>query len=525
MKQIRYLKKDIPEKGDLVKIKTIKEIREEYKDIYIHQYGGGLGDHYVPEESDNPEAYGFGFKKLLDDNFDDLVSFSNSYFSFTKRDESNFSNKKAIVTGVGSSKVFLSINWGKESKLQQFPIEYVRVVQKNYLGDLIKKQKERTKLRTESIDYTGVVEEMISKVDKTKMKRILSTSLKMNAKDVVGIDVLLKEWAEAKKDIYLLFDRQLSITVEREFDLDYNEKLNYFKGFEEKFPVEYWFMKNMFNFEDEIFQNKMCYSQGSSFIRRNFPNIQRGEKFTHVAHEIFHNEKFDIELSEFYNKSKTTGCITISIDPIEYMLMSLNNSGWSSCHTLHKYDGRSGVSYGCYSAGIFSYMCDGTSIIAFRHKNEESEIIINRSKVKAFSKSWRQMVYLDLNSKAFICSRQYPGENLLAEKVVRETLEKILADKFELEHVWKITKNKSAVKPHIIDNLFEDEQNPSDPIKPLHYNDVLNDFGCTFVYNKKLNNSADVLIPIGSYPHCPICGEEVLLSPERPMCFNCADSM
>lgn len=442
------------------------------------------------------------------------IYFDAAYFSWNSYSDLANQDKIACVTEDLKQLVRVHAYGDKHRSTSYFnlPKEFVEVISKGDIQNKLKKMEEKKNMR--EVDYTGVVEEMISKVDKQKMKRILSSSLQINAKDIAGIDAVLKTWAEAKKDIYLLFDRQLSITVEKEIELSESEKRNYMEELFKEFPVESYFIHRLFSISNEVMLNVVGDSSGYEYLKQGRSDIKRGMKFTQLVHKRFNNEKFEIALSDFYSMTKLKGCVTISIDPIEYMLMSLNSSGWSSCHTLHNQEDTSRISYGCYSAGIFSYMCDDASIIAFRHKKDETDIMINRTKIKAFSKSWRQMVYLNLDERVFICSRQYPCENAFAEKVVREMLEEILSNKFTIPNMWVIKKNKNYIQRYIRDNSREDGY-------ALHYNDVLNNFKCSLAYNKQLDNLDDTLIQIGSYPPCPICGEKPLDNHERPMCNHC----
>ena len=520
MKQIEYDETAFVKKGDLVRIRTIDEVKKLYENVYTYKMSDcGFPNHFVKENDE--EAIPRYLKPLF--NADSrCVEFPYMYFIFEKNEEEKMSNQMAYVRTEDEYKASVQI-LGAKGGTCVLPVEFLEIVERGWLNKRNAQMEEKKKMRIEATDYTGVVEEMISKVDKRKMKRILSACLCIDAKEIVGIDALLKMWAEAKKDIYLLFDRQLSITTDNEFELCYEEKINALKELEKKFPIEYYYIYNKFSFEEEVFPNVVRKSSGYNSLKKLFPDIQTGMKFTQLIHEVCQNERLDTALSEFYNMTKVKGCVTISIDPVEYMLMSLNNSGWTSCHTLHNTEEDERISYGCYSAGIFSYMCDDASIISFRHRKEEDEIVIGRTKIRAFSKSWRQMVYLNIDEKAFICSRQYPSQNVGAEKIVRETLEKILSDKFELPNVWKIKKDKYDIQTYITDGKppIADYDDDYADASPLHYNDVLHGFDCIMVYNKQLNNIKDVTIKIGSYPVCPICGESTLYDNERPTCYDC----
>ena len=128
------------------------------------------------------------------------------------------------------------------------------------------------------------------------------------------------------------------------------------------------------------------------------------------------------------------------------------------------------------------------------------------------------MVYLNIDEMAFVCSRQYPFDNLASAKVVRETLERLLANRFSLPHVWKIISDKRAVKSYVQDNI--DKMN-----YPLHYNDVLNDFSCKLIYNKEMNNKELISIVVGSHPTCPVCGKHTLEKQGSPVCRNCYNNL
>lgn len=166
-------------------------------------------------------------------------------------------------------------------------------------------------------------------------------------------------------------------------------------------------------------------------------------------------------------------------------------------------------------------MCDYVSVIAFRHSQEEEENInINNTKVSALSKSWRQMVYIDLLSKAFITSRQYPSENLSSTKIVRNTIEKMLANAYELPHKWKT--REIASTPAFSNFVFNNDDGRK---YPLHYNDLLNGFKGTIVCNSELDNANNIYMQIGSFPTCPICGECSLDDAEHPFCNECDDNI
>lgn len=220
------------------------------------------------------------------------------------------------------------------------------------------------------------------------------------------------------------------------------------------------------------------------------------------------NEQFDIEFSKIIEKTKIKGFVTLSIDPVDYLLMSLNRSGWSSCHTLHREEEGS-RSWGCYSAGTMSYMCDRATLIGFRHSGTLYDYKINKVKFKEYSKNWREVIYYDNKTHAFIASRQYPYSDENISKELRTMFEEILSNKFGFENRWKVI--NSGIGKYI------------DDCQELHYNDMLNDYSGKMCYPQAENLDTVCFDCIGSSPICPICGENDLDEANKPFCSYCDD--
>ena len=245
------------------------------------------------------------------------------------------------------------------------------------------------------------------------------------------------------------------------------------------------------------------------------PEIKTGMKFTKFIHEVFKNEKLDMAFSEYTQQTKSKGFFTISIDPIDYMLMSMNNYNWDSCHSLRK--DKDCVSQGAYCAGVFSYMCDNNSLIAFKHsKNELEEIYISRkNKIKALNKSWRQMIFVNLEEKFFINSRQYPYKNEAMVEVFQEMMKDLISQKFQIPSNWKARKNS-------IDDYITDNKVTRVPASPLHYNDVLRASHTVHMMYHTSKTASDLKkAVVGSYPICPVCGRMQLTHSSKIYCDLC----
>lgn len=353
---------------------------------------------------------------------------------------------------------------------------------------------------------TDLIKEMITKVDRKKVERILAGSYNIPLTSLTGLDKLLEQWAEAKQDMYLLFGKKLKIEKQIEFELGSREISNKLEELCNDYPV---FMYILNHIDDkELEENKYMGSCTSLHALSN--NIQRNMKITRFFSIAMNNEKFDIDISKIYENRKCKETICISIDPVDYLLMSINKSGWESCHKLHDMKANSAHSWGCYSAGTISYMVDTATLIAYKHSDKIYEYQINKCKIKEYSKNWRQVIYYDNNTHAFLTSREYPYSDENVANEVRKLLEDIINKGLGVDEKWIFVRNVG--------------ENYCCDITDLHYNDVLNDRENVFCRLDYVNKE-NVRFAIGGSPICPICGVNEIIVERHPMCEECYNDL
>lgn len=234
-------------------------------------------------------------------------------------------------------------------------------------------------------------------------------------------------------------------------------------------------------------------------------------KLSRVLSLLFQDETFDIELSKMYEGKTRESNITISIDPVDYLFMSVNKSGWNSCHSMHKGNAHSGRTFGQFASGTLSYMCDPSTLIAFKTSDNIYKYQINNFEIKEHSKSWRQVIYYDYLTHAFVCSKQYPYFDDQVAGIVRTMLEEQLCQNCEgLENKWKICKNEN----HIC--------NTQKDMSSFHYNDITHRNGARAImaYPTEVQEHL-ISMDVGSEPKCPICGQKTVNEEDRPYCKDC----
>lgn len=85
--------------------------------------------------------------------------------------------------------------------------------------------------------------------------------------------------------------------------------------------------------------------------------------------------------------------VVLSIHPIDFLSMSDNNSGWTSCMSL--------VGKGSDRSGVTEYMNSPTAVVAYMKSNVPFLPGVP-------NKSWRMMLFYDLDADVALGSRQYP---------------------------------------------------------------------------------------------------------------------
>ena len=180
--------------------------------------------------------------------------------------------------------------------------------------------------------------------------------------------------------------------------------------------------------------------------------------------------------SMIIQENKVSGYLTISVHPLDFLSMSVNNCGWHSCMAL---DGE-------YRRGILSYMMDSSTAIVYLSSGQEEELA-GFGDIKWNSKKWRMLLHFSTDMSAILFGRQYPFESTSAENLV---IDKIIKNFIEVE--------KTDIVNH--SNLYGKITDVGD-----HYNDVR--------YSSVYKNIVSINLEKGSHFHigatvpCMRCGE------------------
>lgn len=232
IKQIQEINYDeLPRKGDLVKILSFDEVLAKRQNEYIdtrkkpgvvYNIRAYTNEHYYP---------------VIEMTSEGNIEFLQSSLILRRDALNELIGAQAIVEVMsGEGEMLLRTLKGDRRLSSRFAEEMVEVIERDYVKKQMEEEKRKYEESLKSCLEDEVVKEMISKIDIKSIKRVLSACLKLDAKNIIGVETLVKEWAVAKKELYLLLGNNLKITVEKQIDMNRDEKERVLREIKRKFP-------------------------------------------------------------------------------------------------------------------------------------------------------------------------------------------------------------------------------------------------------------------------------------------------
>lgn len=159
------------------------------------------------------------------------------------------------------------------------------------------------------------------------------------------------------------------------------------------------------------------------------------------AYEIEGFEDFRLAHSQVLNDSEFHGELCLSIHPMDFLTMSDNYYGWSSCMSI--------MDSGDYRRGVIEMMNSGCVIVAYLKGSTDMEIdYCNGEKISWNNKKWRELFIV--SDEAIVGIKGYPYWNL----ELQETVIKWIAELNEGYYEDEVIQFKHDSSAYIKDNKF-----------------------------------------------------------------------
>ena len=310
-----------------------------------------------------------------------------------------------------------------------------------------------------------IEKEMLSQVDVEGLEKLILHLSNLNEDLRIDIREHLNNWAKNKSHLYLAFGKKLKL--EKEIELDFSGNSTYVKSLISKFYQEITqakvkrFLKSCSN--AEVVMN--CLNRNVSFENVKF---RAGDKISKCIGKILdlyditpaEKDSVLIKFSMLIQGVKAKGSAVLSIDPVDYITMSENNSNWESCHSMS----------GCFKTGPFAYLQDSSTTISYVKPKDDCVFTYGDSKTLTYSnKNWRQIVLFSKELKYATQLRQYPYTSQANQSTVASIVMNILNAKSGLD--YQIHSIDVCDMPRYFSTLHECTGDGED----LCYNDLTNE--------------------------------------------------
>jgi len=367
-------------------------------------------------------------------------------------------------------------------------------------------------------------------------KSLLSKSIDT---EIPYFENLICKWKENKKELIPFFGEtgrmQIKISninydnIDKEFILSqvrYNVKKILDKLNQSRISDEYvWFFQDVLAGlgNEEILNNKIKTKTTYTIHGKDYTFCENTKVSTILKTVLKTYENTDLKAdtiliiySRLVQEFRTDTTLVLSINPLDYLLVSAHTTGWHSCHN---YD------TGEFRVGSMSHMIDETSIVAYTYRKTDK--IVNSDDYEYPVKEWRQMIYFDLQNAIAVHSREYPNNNAIYNQQARKLSAKILADYHQKEYNWIVTFEER-------EKGLKNEEETLSSIKDCDFNCSYHLYGIGLGYlgDKptsyiQLNNDRiEPDIVFGSNFHCLHCGnimeeDNDNCDSENFLCFGC----
>lgn len=270
--------------------------------------------------------------------------------------------------------------------------------------------------------------------DLSSIKAFIECYSGASSSNIADLKYILRYWNTSKSKLFHMFGNQLILRKKISYMPDGEEKFvlmdtakykdNDFIAFKSKFydildtrpefnDIRYEVM-DLFSTSglmDNVYRGPKCEIK--------FPNQQKPYKLVEGMKAIkalgaiskaygFEEEfeKFRIAHSRVYNDKICTGNLCLSIHPIDYMSMSINNCGWESCMSWPD---------GCHSLGTVEMMNSDCVVVAYLESDKPLTWYSYGKQYECSNKKWRELFIVEENVISEIKAYPYQNKNLATE--------------------------------------------------------------------------------------------------------------
>lgn len=248
------------------------------------------------------------------------------------------------------------------------------------------------------------------------------------------INYYLQNWAIAKYDFYVMFGNKLKIEENVKIAIKVSDMKERQIELARRFKLYCAFIMR-FTPEEIIDNIALAHPE----LEAHHANFKTGMKISKFFSQQFGNKEFDIEYSKILQNRFIDGINVVSIDPCDYITISVNKHNWQSCQKPG----------GAYGSAAFSLMLDNQTMVSYKTTAKEYDYNEHGVQFKWNSKQLRRLVFFNKETCHMGFSRLYPtsgNDNKATDefcKLSREMIETKVSAFLNISNEWEYEKGNN----------------------------------------------------------------------------------
>jgi hypothetical protein len=379
-----------------------------------------------------------------------------------------------------------------------------------------------------------------------------------------SIEKILKTWNKNKRTLYRAFGKQLEISFPIHQKVNSSYRHSKWRTLYSPFicydkhslinskydPRNHIFINNLKKwFRQEFLEERLSFStimniseylkyyyieRGKTTANKCFSDsdgkkvlkIPEGTKIMRAIRKVL--EYYSFPYMESFNKwrddisiintdKEINAELVVSINPVDFITMSDNKSGWTSC--------MSWIDNGAYSTGTIEMMNSNLAAVAYLRSSQDFDY----NGLEIPNKTWRTLVFI--HKDILIVGKHYPYQSEVLAKIILDKLQPILKKNIGWKYHYKNQLYRDMIHSYS-NNYIRDEFQRMDCGHKIYtytnimYHDILEDHGeqywcCRNFVEKNL------YLNLSGPATCMCCGEPIDkfkyndFSPNKKYCEDC----
>lgn len=260
--------------------------------------------------------------------------------------------------------------------------------------------------------------------------------------------------------------------------------------------TKYCYIENGITNEDKIFNNNsgkiLKIPSGTKIMRA----IRKVLEYYHFPYMASFNKWRD-DISVINTDKEINAELVLSINPVDFITMSDNKSGWTSC--------MSWIDHGGYSTGTIEMLNSNVAVVAYLRNQQP--FIYNNFEIP--NKSWRTLVFI--HKDLILVGKHYPYQSEALAKIILDKIQTMVKTNLGWKYQYKNQLYRDMIYSYDNEYIRDDFQRMNEGHKiytytNIMYHDIIEDHSIDYWCCRNYVNK-NLYLNLSGPATCMCCGE------------------